>query len=63
MKCGGEIMIHFYYGKGKGKTSAAVGACLRAVGSGMSCAMIQFLKNGSSSEIALLRKCGIDVFA
>ena len=56
-------MIHYYFGKGKGKTSAAAGACVRAAGSGLRCAMIQFLKNGSSSEVALLRKCGIDVFA
>lgn len=56
-------MIHYYYGKGKGKTSAAAGACLRAAGSGLRCAVIQFLKNGTSSEVTLLRKCGIDVFA
>ena len=56
-------MIHYYYGNGKGKTSAAVGACLRAAGSGRRCAVIQFLKNGTSSEVAVLRQCGIDVFA
>lgn len=56
-------MLHYYFGKGKGKTSAAVGACMRAAGSGLRCAVIQFLKNGTSSEIAMLRKCGIDVFA
>ena len=56
-------MIHYYYGSGKGKTSAAVGACLRAAGSGLRCAMIQFLKNGTSSEIAPLRQLGIDVYA
>ena len=56
-------MIHYYFGKGKGKTSAAVGACIRAAGSGLRCVMIQFLKNGTSSEVALLRKCGIDVFS
>ena len=56
-------MIHYYYGEGKGKTSAAVGACLRAAGSGLRCAVIQFLKNGTSGEIVLLRQCGIDVFA
>lgn len=56
-------MIHYYYGNGKGKTSAAAGACLRAAGSVLRCAMIQFLKNGKSSEIAMLRTCGIDVYA
>ncbi len=56
-------MIHYYFGKGKGKTSAAVGACIRAAGSGLRCAMIQFLKKGTSSELTLLRKCGIDVFS
>jgi cob(I)alamin adenosyltransferase len=56
-------MIHYYYGNGKGKTSAAAGACLRAAGSGLRCAVIQFLKNGTSSEITLLRRCGIDIFA
>ena len=56
-------MIHYYYGNGKGKTSAAVGACLRAAGSGLRCAVVQFLKNGTSSETVLLRQCGIDVFA
>lgn len=60
---GGDEMIHYYFGKGKGKTSAAVGACIRAAGSGLRCAVIQFLKNGSSSETVMLRKCGIDVFS
>lgn len=56
-------MIHYYFGSGKGKTSAAVGALIRAAGSGMRCAMVQFLKNGTSSEISVLKNCGIDVFA
>ena len=56
-------MIHYYYGSGKGKTSAAVGACIRAAGSGIRCAVIQFLKNGTSSEIMPLRTLGINVFS
>ena len=56
-------MIHYYFGNGKGKTSAAVGALLRAAGSGMRCVTVQFFKNGMSSEITLLRDCGIDVYA
>ncbi len=57
------MMIHYYFGSGKGKTSAAAGACIRAAGSGLRCAMVQFLKNGSSSEIALMRSCGIEIYA
>lgn len=56
-------MIHYYYGSGKGKTSAAVGACIRASGAGMRCAVVQFFKNGTSSEMAVLRRLEIPVFA
>ncbi len=55
-------MIHYCYGKGKGKTSAAAGACLRALGHGMKCAYAQFHKNGSSGEVSQLRKLGADVY-
>lgn len=55
-------MIHYYYGNGKGKTSAAAGACIRALGSGMKCAFVQFHKNGTSSEITVLRQLQTDVF-
>ena len=54
-------MVHYYYGNGKGKTSAAVGACVRAAGSGMRCAFVQFLKNGTSSEVSVLEKIGVQV--
>lgn len=48
-------MLHIYYGNGKGKTTAAVGLAVRACGAGMKVAFLQFLKNGSSSEINVLR--------
>ena len=48
-------MLHIYYGSGKGKTTAAVGLTVRANGSGMKTAFLQFLKNGSSSEINVLK--------
>lgn len=54
-------MIHYYYGDGKGKTSAAAGACLRAAGNGMKCAFVQFLKNAGSGEAKLLKKYAADV--
>ncbi len=54
-------MIHIYTGSGKGKTTAATGLAVRAAGSGMRVCFFQFLKNGSSSEIGILRNIGIDV--
>ncbi len=48
-------MIHIYSGDGKGKTTAATGIAIRAAGAGMLVCFCQFLKNGTSSEIALLR--------
>lgn len=48
-------MLHIYTGNGKGKTTAAVGLAVRACGAGLRVAVFQFLKNGSSSEISVLR--------
>lgn len=56
-------MLQYYFGRGKGKTSAAVGACLRAAGNGIFCAVVQFFKNGTSGETEPLRQLGIPVFA
>ena len=47
-------MIHIYSGQGKGKTTAAIGLAVRAAGAGLRVCFYQFLKNGSSSEIAVL---------
>ena len=54
-------MVHIYSGNGKGKTTCALGLVLRAFGSGMHCAVFQFLKNGDSSEIKPLQTLS-DVF-
>ena len=57
-------MLHIYTGNGKGKTTAAVGLAVRACGAGLRVAVFQFLKNGSSSEISVLRSLpGITVEA
>ena len=48
-------LIHLYCGDGKGKTTAAVGLSVRAAGVGKRVLFAQFLKDGSSSELNVLR--------
>ena len=56
-------MLHLYWGSGKGKTTAAMGLALRALGHGRNVIVVQFLKDGSSGEITMLRRCGAAVYA
>ena len=53
-------MIQLYYGDGKGKTTAAVGLAVRAAGHGMKVLFCQCMKDGTSSEVQMLKKLGID---
>lgn len=48
-------LIQVYYGEGKGKTTAALGLILRAVGHNWRVLLIQFFKNAFSGEIASLQ--------
>ncbi len=50
--------IQVYTGDGKGKTTAALGLALRALGAGLRVALIQFLKKGEYSEIRALTNFG-----
>jgi len=47
-------LIHIYCGDGKGKTTAAIGLAVRCAGSGRKVLILQFLKDGKSSEFASL---------
>lgn len=54
-------LIELYCGGGKGKTTAAVGLCIRAKGNGLKVLFVQFLKGRPTGEIEPLKKFGIDV--
>ena len=47
-------MIHVYTGKGKGKTTAALGLALRAAGAGLKVYIGQFIKGKDYSELKAL---------
>ncbi|MFG6394360.1 MAG: cob(I)yrinic acid a,c-diamide adenosyltransferase [Lachnospiraceae bacterium] len=49
-------IVQVYYGTGKGKTSAAVGQCIRAASQGLSVIIIQFLKGKEAEEFNFLSK-------
>lgn len=53
-----RIILHIYHGNGKGKTTASVGLAVRSAGAGLKVCFVQFLKNGSSSEINILKQVG-----
>lgn len=49
-------MIHIYHGDGKGKTTAAVGLAVRALGCGQPVVLAQFLKGGETGEVTALAR-------
>lgn len=51
-----RIILHIYHGNGKGKTTASVGLAIRSAGAGLKVCFVQFLKNGSSSEVNILKQ-------
>ena len=56
-------LVHLYCGDGKGKTTAAMGLALRALGQGMRVVVVQFLKNGTSGGLEPLKKLGAAVYS
>lgn len=54
--------VHIYQGNGKGKTTAAAGLCLRALGAGYTAIWAAFLKGNCSAErsaLASFNKCTV----
>ncbi len=49
-------LVHIYCGEGKGKTTAAMGLALRAIGHGLRVVIVQFLKDGQSGELMALEQ-------
>jgi cob(I)alamin adenosyltransferase len=49
-------LIQVYYGGGKGKTTAALGSALRALGNNLRVHLVQIMKPSDSSEIKALGK-------
>lgn len=55
-------LVHLYWGDGKGKTTAAMGLALRALGAGLEVTVVQFMKNGTSGELEPLCHLGARVY-
>lgn len=49
-------LVQVYCGEGKGKTTAAIGLGIRAIGSHLKVIMIQFLKNDNTGECITLKQ-------
>jgi len=54
--------VHIYTGNGKGKTTAALGLIVRAVGYGLKTILIQFMKDHPYNELKVLDNLPKEIF-
>ena len=59
----GKGLVHIYCGDGKGKTTCAMGLCLRAAGAGLKVLIYQYMKDGTASERRILETARNVTFA
>lgn len=55
-------LIQIYTGRGKGKTTAALGLAVRAAGHNFKIAVVHFMKIWDYGEVQSLKRLGIDLF-
>ena len=53
--------VQIYTGEGKGKTTAALGLCLRAMGYGLKPMFLQFVKERHCSEHDMAQRIGLEI--
>lgn len=53
-------LVQVYTGDGKGKTTAAIGLAMRAIGKGLKVLMVQFLKGRAYGEVETARRLADD---
>ena len=56
-----KSFVHIYTGDGKGKTTAAIGLAMRALGADYKVYIGQFIKDMEYAEIRLLKKLALDI--
>lgn len=54
--------VQVYTGNGKGKTTAAIGLCMRAFGAGLKVSFIQFVKGRYTSEMKVFEALKVEFF-